>query len=173
MTGWTIWYSRADARKASPLANGGLVRAQRFCPEPMLRWRLDPTHRRGEIPLLDRFQDEGATDYVAFATLVEESVRDATRRSEVVISTGGLGPTEDDITRKVFARVTGRQLKLDYEVLNGERKSADGFVASQISEFRDPKAVAVMGLETGMGFIPFGGKRTRCIKESAKMTLHP
>lgn len=49
--------------------------------------------------------------------ILEESLRDALKRSDVIISTGGLGPTEDDITRKVFARVTGRQLKLDYDVL--------------------------------------------------------
>jgi nicotinamide-nucleotide amidase len=48
---------------------------------------------------------------------LEETIRDALRRSDVIISTGGLGPTEDDITRKVFARVTRRQLTLDYEVL--------------------------------------------------------
>ncbi|HXU34818.1 MAG TPA: competence/damage-inducible protein A [Blastocatellia bacterium] len=54
--------------------------------------------------------------------ILEESLRDALRRSAVIISTGGLGPTEDDITRKVFARVTGRHLKLDYEVLAGIRR---------------------------------------------------
>jgi nicotinamide-nucleotide amidase len=48
---------------------------------------------------------------------LEEAVRDALKRSDVIISTGGLGPTEDDITRKVFARVAGRQLMLDYEIL--------------------------------------------------------
>jgi nicotinamide-nucleotide amidase len=53
--------------------------------------------------------------------ILEESVRDALKRSDVIISTGGLGPTEDDITRKVFARVIGRQLTLDYEVLEGIR----------------------------------------------------
>ncbi|HYP27004.1 MAG TPA: competence/damage-inducible protein A [Blastocatellia bacterium] len=53
---------------------------------------------------------------------LEEVVRDALNRSDVIISTGGLGPTEDDITRKVFARVCGRQLTLDYEVLAGIRE---------------------------------------------------
>jgi nicotinamide-nucleotide amidase len=48
---------------------------------------------------------------------LEEAIKDALRRSDAMISTGGLGPTEDDITRKVFARVTGRQLTLDYDVL--------------------------------------------------------
>jgi len=53
---------------------------------------------------------------------LEEAVRDALKRSDILISTGGLGPTEDDITRKVFARVTGRQLMIDYEVLEGIRE---------------------------------------------------
>src|SRR5215212_2239899 len=47
---------------------------------------------------------------------LEEAVRDALKRSDIIISTGGLGPTEDDITRKVFARVAGRQLMMDYEI---------------------------------------------------------
>ncbi len=42
---------------------------------------------------------------------LEEAIRDALRRSEIIISTGGLGPTEDDITKKVFARVLGRALE--------------------------------------------------------------
>jgi adenylate cyclase len=40
-----------------------------------LRRHLDATYRRGEFPLLDRFADQGATDYVAFTTRVHESVR--------------------------------------------------------------------------------------------------
>ena len=44
---------------------------------------------------------------------------------------------------------------LDYHVLMGERKSADGFVRTQIKELKDPKAVAMMGVETGIGFMPF------------------
>src|SRR6187549_802511 len=44
---------------------------------------------------------------------LEEAIRDALRRSEIIISTGGLGPTEDDITKKVFARVLGRELQID------------------------------------------------------------
>jgi adenylate cyclase len=43
--------------------------------EPMLRRRLDAAYRRGEFAMLDRFQDDGMTDYVAFASRVSESVR--------------------------------------------------------------------------------------------------
>lgn len=53
---------------------------------------------------------------------LEEAVREATRRSELVISTGGLGPTEDDITRKIFARVLGRPLVLDDAILEDIRE---------------------------------------------------
>jgi nicotinamide-nucleotide amidase len=48
---------------------------------------------------------------------LEETVGDALRRSEIIISTGGLGPTEDDITRKIFARVLNRQLILNEAIL--------------------------------------------------------
>lgn len=41
---------------------------------------------------------------------LEETVRDALRRSDIVITTGGLGPTEDDITRQFTARAVGREL---------------------------------------------------------------
>ena len=41
---------------------------------------------------------------------LEETIRDALKRSDIVITTGGLGPTEDDITRQVSARAIGREL---------------------------------------------------------------
>jgi HEAT repeat protein len=47
--------------------------------------------------------------------------------------------------------------QIDYEVLIGERKGAKGFVSSQLDELKDSKAVAMMGVETGVGFAPFGG----------------
>jgi nicotinamide-nucleotide amidase len=50
---------------------------------------------------------------------LEEMLRDAWQRSRVIISTGGLGPTEDDITRKVFAKVLDRPLELHPEILAG------------------------------------------------------
>jgi adenylate cyclase len=42
--------------------------------ETELRRRLDATYRRGEFPLLDELQAQGATDYVALATWVGEEV---------------------------------------------------------------------------------------------------
>jgi len=48
---------------------------------------------------------------------LEDAIRDAVKRSRVVITTGGLGPTEDDVTRKVAARALGRRLLLDEQLL--------------------------------------------------------
>ncbi len=41
---------------------------------------------------------------------LEETIRDTVKRSDVVITTGGLGPTEDDVTRQVSGRAVGREL---------------------------------------------------------------
>lgn len=45
------------------------------------------------------------------------AVRTALSRADVVITSGGLGPTMDDITREVTAEVTGRPLELDQALL--------------------------------------------------------
>ena len=58
---------------------------------------------------------------------LEEAIRDAVRRSKVVITTGGLGPTEDDITRKITARALGRRLLLDETVLAEIRQRFQSF----------------------------------------------
>lgn len=44
---------------------------------------------------------------------IEAAVRDALDRTGAVITTGGLGPTDDDLTREAVARVFGRALVLD------------------------------------------------------------
>jgi len=47
-----------------------------------------------------------------------EFIGDATRRSELVILTGGLGPTEDDITRDCAAAATARTLQFSEVLLD-------------------------------------------------------
>ncbi len=51
-------------------------------------------------------------------SLMEETVAAALKRSVLVIVTGGLGPTFDDLTRESVAHVTGRSLKVDPEALS-------------------------------------------------------
>ena len=61
---------------------------------------------------------------VAFKTIVGDNpgdigvrVREALRRTEIVMVMGGLGPTGDDITGEAVARALGKDLVLDQEVL--------------------------------------------------------
>ena len=47
---------------------------------------------------------------------IAEAVREASARCEVVILTGGLGPTQDDITKKTLAQLYGSELVTDERV---------------------------------------------------------
>ena len=49
---------------------------------------------------------------------IEEALRVALQRADVVVATGGLGPTGDDITRQAVARATGRNLSRRPEIEN-------------------------------------------------------
>jgi len=54
--------------------------------------------------------------------LLESAFRIALGRAEVVLSTGGLGPTEDDLTREAAAAALGRPLRRDPAVLEALRQ---------------------------------------------------
>lgn len=49
---------------------------------------------------------------------LQQSLEMALRDSEVVITIGGLGPTNDDITREVISETLGRELKLDDAIVS-------------------------------------------------------
>jgi HEAT repeat protein len=51
-----------------------------------------------------------------------------------------------------------------YEVLTGKRKAGKGVVASQIDTLKNPKKLAAMGFEEGIGFVPFGGMGLEAFK---------
>jgi HEAT repeat protein len=44
-----------------------------------------------------------------------------------------------------------------YAVLMGDKKSNVGLVQSQLNRLKDPKQLAQIGFEEGIGFVPFGG----------------
>ena len=69
----------------------------------------------------------------AFKTVVgddekdmEEALRRAMGRADVVIITGGIGPTEDDITRKVIAKIVKRRLVLNEDAFKAIRTMLSG-----------------------------------------------
>ena len=52
-------------------------------------------------------------------TRIVEALKRAWGRSDIIIVTGGLGPTEGDITREAIAELLGEELKIDQEIVEG------------------------------------------------------
>ena len=67
---------------------------------------------------------------------MNEVVNRALDRADIVITGGGLGPTQDDITREIIAKVTGRKLVLDPELLDQieRRFRSRGFIMTSNNE---------------------------------------
>jgi nicotinamide-nucleotide amidase len=63
-------------------------------------------------------------------------LRQALQRSDLAILCGGLGPTEDDLTRSAVATVLGRSVSIDTEILENLRQRfiARGFRMAKINE---------------------------------------
>jgi HEAT repeat protein len=87
---------------------------------------------------------------------------------------------QDKETAVVFA-ATNALLQLNdptafqvyYAVLTGERKTGEPLLASQMSMLKDPDALARIGLETGIGFVPFGGMSYKVVKSFRQDNVSP
>ncbi|MBA2340505.1 MAG: competence/damage-inducible protein A [Pyrinomonadaceae bacterium] len=77
---------------------------------------------------------------------LEEAIRDALKRSRIVITTGGLGPTEDDITRKIAARALSRRLAYNEKVLETIREKFMR-MNRQMPEINARQAMVIEGAE--------------------------
>jgi nicotinamide-nucleotide amidase len=60
----------------------------------------------------------------------------ALKRSDLIVLSGGLGPTEDDLTRTAVAKVLGRPLALDHGILEElrQRFASRGYRMAKINE---------------------------------------
>ncbi len=70
----------------------------------------------------ERFQDFGLPLSLEITVpddrdIFKKAFRDSLSRSDIVVTTGGLGPTFDDLTREVVAEVLGRKLSFKPELL--------------------------------------------------------
>jgi nicotinamide-nucleotide amidase len=77
---------------------------------------------------------------------LEETIRDALKRSDIVIATGGLGPTEDDITRQVSARSVGRELVYKTELETELRERFERW-GREMPEINKRQAFVIEGAE--------------------------
>ncbi|HWP54636.1 MAG TPA: competence/damage-inducible protein A [Pyrinomonadaceae bacterium] len=103
-------------------------------------WLTDKLNRIGiDVKLKTVVGDDDAR--------LEETIKDAVKRSRVVLTTGGLGPTEDDITRKVVARALGKRLSLDEKVLEEIRERFRSFGVANMPERNSRQAMVISGAE--------------------------
>ena len=75
---------------------------------------------------------------------LEETIRDALKRSDIVITTGGLGPTEDDVTRQVSARAAGKNLEY-HDDLENELRERFRRWGREMPEINKRQAYAIEG----------------------------
>ncbi|MBQ2842072.1 MAG: competence/damage-inducible protein A [Clostridia bacterium] len=73
------------------------------------------------------------------------ALRTALGRSDIVIATGGLGPTADDITRDVCCEVMGFEMRFDEKIAGG------------IKEYFDSKGYEMPESNLRQAYVPVGG----------------
>jgi len=96
---------------------------------------------------------------------MESVLRDAIRRSQIVITTGGIGPTEDDLTRIAIANVTGRPLAFQPHLMEqiralierrgfkmAENNRVQAFIPEGSIAIENPKGTAPGFIVEGDGF---------------------
>ncbi len=84
------------------------------------------SHRLMEIGITPAYRTTVGDDRERYAQVFETALS----RVQVVITIGGLGPTEDDLTREVCAKVLGRKLKHSPE--------ADTHIRSVLEKYKIP-----------------------------------
>ena len=87
---------------------------------------------------------------------IARCIEEALRRADVVLCTGGLGPTVDDVTRQAVARATGRELVLDEEMLGWieERFRGWGQPISENNRRQAFKPEGAIAIENPVGTAP-------------------
>lgn len=95
---------------------------------------------------------------------LKAAVFDAFQRSDVIITTGGLGPTGDDLTKETVAEAAGKALKMDAESM---RRIEEHFRGRSLGETQKKQAMLPEGCTVfpndcgtapGCGFRTDGGK---------------
>src|SRR5437879_4256272 len=67
------------------------------------------SQRLGELGVTVRFHTTVADDLAANVMVFQQAIP----RADIVVASGGLGPTADDLTREALASATGVELMLD------------------------------------------------------------
>jgi HEAT repeat protein len=148
--------SNEETRIAAVEALGLLVkddRARRLAESKLTDANVDV--RAGAITAL------GQIGLPASAPALTRAVQD--KETEVVFAaTNALLQIGDSSAYQVY-----------YAVLTGQRKTGEPLLESQMNMLKDPDALARIGLETGIGFIPFGGMGYKVVKSFRQDNVSP
>jgi HEAT repeat protein len=60
-----------------------------------------------------------------------------------------------------------------YAILMGDKKTSAGMIQSQLGRLKDPKQVAQMGLQEGIGFVPYAGMGYEAYRQLMKHDSSP
>jgi nicotinamide-nucleotide amidase len=93
---------------------------------------------------------------------IERSLRRAAADADIVLTTGGLGPTDDDLTRQAFARFLGTDLELRDELLSRLRAFFErrGSVMPEKNTIQAYVPAGAQAIENRLGTAP--GIRAEC-----------
>ncbi len=72
-------------------------------------------------------------------------LKTALERSDLIITTGGLGPTKDDLTKEVAASYFGKQLIFDEKTYQHVKKRLESYGISQMTESQKKQAMVPEG----------------------------
>ena len=88
--------------------------------------------------------------------LIEEAVSSALERVDVVVVSGGLGPTSDDVTREALAQLLNRRIVMDAAALDALRKrfQAMGRVVTEQQERQAKVVEGAVALSNSVGAAP-------------------
>jgi HEAT repeat protein len=60
-----------------------------------------------------------------------------------------------------------------YAILMRDKKSSEGMVQAQLDRLKDPKQMAELGVQEGLGFVPFGGMGFEAYRQFSKRNKSP
>ncbi|HZP17460.1 MAG TPA: HEAT repeat domain-containing protein [Terriglobales bacterium] len=140
---------------------------------------LRPNHRTEAVKALSLMSDDPRSARYALRALRDEhkNVRAAAAGTLGQLRARGAVPAlrqalSDTEISVVLAAAQALWLLKDksaygvyYSILMGDKKSGEGLLQGQLDRLKDPKQMAELGVQEGLGFLPFGGMGYEAIRQ--------